>query len=68
MDTRVLTERIVHLETRIAYQDDLLSSLDEVVREFARRVERLETELRTLRHSVGPGDELGPADEPPPHY
>ena len=61
-------ERILELEIRIAYQDRLLSTLDEVVREFAGRVESVERELATLRQSMGGGADTGPANEPPPHY
>lgn len=61
-------ERMLELEIRIAYQDRLLASLDEVVREFAGRVENLEQEVRTLRRSVGGGQETGPANDVPPHY
>ena len=61
-------ERILELEIRIAYQDRLLSTLDEVVREFVGRVESVERELMTLRQSMGGGGDTGPANDPPPHY
>ncbi len=61
-------ERIIALETRIAYQDHLLASLDEVVREFAARVEVLERKLRVVEETRARFVETGPADEAPPHY
>ncbi len=61
-------ERIIALETRIAYQDHLLASLDEVVREFAARVEALERKLHMVQESTASYLETGPANEPPPHY
>lgn len=61
-------ERILELEIRIAYQDRLLATLDEIVREFAGRVESMERELTTLRQSMDSGGDTGPANEPPPHY
>jgi len=62
-----LEKRIVDLESRAAFQDKLIADLDEVVREFAIRVERLERELKDLRQSANAAP-IGPPDEPPPHY
>jgi SlyX protein len=59
--------RIVDLEVRAAFQDRLIGELNDVVREFARRVERLERELKEIRESADAPD-IGPADERPPHY
>lgn len=61
-------ERIIALETRIAYQDHLLASLDEVLREFAGRVEKLERALRELRATVVGMPEASPSSHLPPHY
>jgi len=62
-------ERIKELEIRIAYQDNLISDLDEVLRQFTRRVEGLE---KTLDQFRGQLQALAGApatlDEPPPHY
>jgi len=59
--------RIVNLEVRAAFQDKLIGELNEVVREFAQRVERLERELKELREGADAPD-IGPANERPPHY
>ena len=61
--------RLTELEVRISYQNQLLSDLDAVLREFAGRVESLERELEQLREamSADPG-ETGPHNDPPPHY
>ena len=59
--------RIVDLEIRVAYQDELIGQLDEVIREFATRIEALEFQLGELRNRVGSGP-IGPAHDPPPHY
>jgi SlyX protein len=64
---RSADDRVTDLEVRIAYQDDVIASLDQVVREFADRVVHLERELAELRRS-STGAPLGPPDEPPPHY
>ena len=61
-------ERIIGLEVRIAHQDAVIATLDEVVRAFASRVELLEQQVAALRVVAGDLGEVGPADEPPPHY
>lgn len=65
-------ERITELEVRATFQDRTVSDLDEVVRAFTARIEALERELKALKETVatllGPGEEVPPADETPPHY
>lgn len=61
-----MDERIIELEIRIAHQDRVIAALDEVVRGFTTRVERLEQQIQELR--AGGAALLGPADDPPPHY
>jgi SlyX protein len=63
-----IEERIIALETRIAYQDRLLDTLDEVVREFTARIETLERKLQLVQGAVADTIEPGPSDDPPPHY
>jgi uncharacterized coiled-coil protein SlyX len=62
-----LEERLTDLEIRYAYQSTVVATLDEVVREFAARVERLEKQLAAAS-AVGPDAGSAPLDEPPPHY
>ena len=67
------TQRMEELESRIAFQDDLIESLNEVVtrqdREIAlltRRLLDLEEKIRDLGDgTVAAG---GDGHEPPPHY
>lgn len=59
--------QIIDLEVRVAYQERLIGQLDEVVRELATRMERVESELAELRDSTDP-EPIGPHDERPPHY
>lgn len=61
-------ERIVELEIRSAQQDDVIAALDEVVREFARRVETLERKLAELGDRGDGRLQVGQGDDPPPHY
>jgi len=65
-----LSEHLVDLEVKLAYQERLIRELDALVREFATRLDKAERELETLKQSVRHGGEvpMGPANEPPPHY
>ncbi len=65
----LMEERIMELESRVAFQDQTIRSLDEVVRLFSNRVERLERRVSDLADGPSSGrEEVGPHDEQPPHY
>ena len=67
-----LSDRIDDLEMRIAYQDQVIETLDKtVVEQWARleqalaRIQRLEERLREIQ----PSNIRDPSEEtPPPHY
>ena len=62
-------ERLIDFEIRLAYQDRTVAALDEVVRALYDRVTRLEQELHDLRRAAIEGaPQIGPANDPPPHY
>jgi uncharacterized coiled-coil protein SlyX len=64
-----LSERMLDLEVRIAYQDRLVRELDALVRQLADRLDKTERELKTIKQSmVSPEGGVGPANEKPPHY
>lgn len=63
-----MSDPIVELQVRVAYQDKLIADLEEVVRGFAQRVETLEREMAELRERVADAPEAGPHNQPPPHY
>jgi uncharacterized coiled-coil protein SlyX len=58
-------ERLVDLEVRVAYQDKIIATLDEVLRDFTARVERLE---QYVKERGGQPPPIGPQDDRPPHY
>lgn len=65
-------DRVIELETRIAYQEDALRALDESVGrqqleiiQLERRIEALQARMAALIESAP--REL-PGDERPPHY
>jgi SlyX protein len=66
------SDRLVELETRVAFQDHLLAELNDVVtaqgralHELQQQLARAEADLKTLRGLLyaDPGSE-----PPPPHY
>lgn len=67
-----LESRIIELETKIAFQDDLLNDLNDVVAEQSQTVSVLIRELYELRQmvkNVAPSHIASQSEEtPPPHY
>ncbi len=64
-----MEDRIIELEIRVGYQQDLLDQLNTVVLEFSRRVEHLEDKLEEYRKMATDQEPaVGPANDPPPHY
>ena len=65
-------ERIIELEIKTAYQEDLLQELNKIVGQQQQQIDRLETTCRLLNDRItslstvgGSGEAI---DEVPPHY
>jgi SlyX protein len=70
-EAAALEKRIVELELKAAYADDLLDRLNQAVFRQQQQIEILARELAGLRESQGPDGGTGarnPRDERPPHY
>ncbi|GLO30899.1 MULTISPECIES: SlyX family protein [Pseudomonas] len=66
-----LESRVVELETRLAFQDDTIQALNDVVVEQGRVIERLQLQMAELikRYEEMVGQYGSEGDEaPPPHY
>ena len=67
-----LENRIIELETKMAFQDDLLDELNDIVAEQSQTVSVLIRELYELRQivkNVSPSNIASQSEEtPPPHY
>ena len=62
-------DRIVELEIKLAYQEQLIRELDTLVRTFGDRLDDTVRELKQLKEGVrSPEGPAGPASEKPPHY
>ncbi|WP_045223325.1 SlyX family protein [Methyloterricola oryzae] len=69
----ILTQRLVELESRLAYQDDLVVTLNDVVSRQQLQIDRLEATVRVLLDRVQRLSALAEgadpaAEERPPHY
>jgi SlyX protein len=67
-----MNERLVELETRVAFQDRTIQELNEVVTRQQTRIDRLARELESVKAHLA---SLAPAlvipqeeEKPPPHY
>lgn len=65
-------EKIIDLETKFAFQEDLLKQLNDVIIEQADEIKKLQTDLNRLQQYVESGGDSGIKDakdeKPPPHY
>lgn len=66
-----LQSRVVELESRLAFQDDTIATLNDVVVEQQRAIERLQMQIAVLaRRQEEMAGQFGIAEDeaPPPHY
>lgn len=68
MTVNIKTE-IADLETKIAFQDDLIDAMNRTISEQNERIRILEIAYRDLAKQVREGDsDINTGDERPPHY
>ena len=66
MDTEA---RLIELETRLAFQDRTIETLNDVVLQLRNDLLAMGRSIADLRdHLAGPGPEPGPGDDRPPHW
>ena len=67
-----MQERIVELESKVAFQDELINRLDEILVAQRNELDRLSERVRRLEEQLKAGATsmiLSEAEEtPPPHY
>ncbi len=65
-----MEDRVVELETKVAFQEDLLAKLDDALIAHERDIEQLKAQLTVLRVQLR--EIMGQVPEPtegrPPHY
>jgi SlyX protein len=69
-DIKTLSERIDVLETRLAFQDETIETLNKTITAQWQQIDALTRQLAALgeRLSEAEANAPGPANEPPPHY
>ena len=64
--------RLIEIETKVLYQEDTLEQLHKVVYAQQETITKLQAALQLLtknfHNSAGISQEIGPANEKPPHY
>nr|WP_249790019.1 MULTISPECIES: SlyX family protein [Bradyrhizobium] len=65
-----MSERIDTLETRLAYQDDTIETLNQTITAQWKQIDRLTRQITELnaRLQDAEANAPGPVNEPPPHY
>lgn len=66
-------DRLIEIETKLAYQEDLLQSLNDIIIEQRELLDLLELRIKKLIEKINNGSEnIQPSgnaeDELPPHY
>lgn len=66
----MVNEPLIELETRLAFLDDLVQTLNDAVATHDQQLNRLERSLADLKEQLQalPGGESANEDEAPPHY
>lgn len=69
-EIKSLGERIDTLETRLAYQDDTIETLNQTITAQWKQIDLLTRKIVELgeRLQEAEANAPGPANEPPPHY
>lgn len=66
-----LEERVMDLESRLAFQDDTIQTLNDVLIKQQRSLERMQLQMAALikrQEEMGGQFEAFEEDAPPPHY
>jgi SlyX protein len=69
-DLKALADRIDRLESRLAFQDDMIETLNKTVTEQWAKIDALTRQLVALGEQLREAESQMPglANEPPPHY
>lgn len=61
-------ERLIDLESKIAYLENYVNELNAVVIEQEKSMARLASETENMKKQIAAGKEALPENEKPPHY
>lgn len=74
MSIQALEDQVIELQTRIAFQEDTVQKLNEVITEQDSHIRALQIQLQSLAKKVEDMSyaieqrDIKPTDERPPHY
>lgn len=72
MNINDLIEKIETLETRQAFQEDTIESLNAVIIQLQKDIEAMQLKFKVMQEKVNQSAEvlstIDSGDEPPPHY
>lgn len=72
MGLGMIEQRLVEVETKLAYQEDTLQALNDVICQQQKQIDQLEAACKLLVDRIKAlattNDSSQPADEKPPHY
>jgi len=65
-----IDEQLIDIETKIAFQEDTLQELNELIYQQQRQIDQLEAAFKSLANRINEVLETVPEhrDEKPPHY
>ena len=65
-------ERLVKIETKISFQEDLIEELNKIVYQQQKKLDQLEAVCMSLANHIQSlteaGNEISPLNERPPHF
>lgn len=68
----MIEDRLVNIETKIAFQEDMIEELNKVVYQQQQKLNQLDAICKTLSRQIQSQNEVGNTgnldNEPPPHY
>ncbi len=69
-EPKTLSERIDALETKLAFQDETIETLNQTITAQWQQIDALARQLASLSERLREAEAQAPAttDEPPPHY
>lgn len=71
MTDDTLEQRIIELETRLTFSDDMVAALNDAVAHQQQEIRQLHRSMERLIEQIGASSEQEPAtgiEPPPPHY
>jgi SlyX protein len=69
-DVKMLSERIDALETRLAFQDDTIETLNQTITDQWKQIDALTRQMAAMNERLQEAEAQAPApgNERPPHY